>query len=805
MRHAFLRPAVLRHGTVGLAALIAALPAQTEAGFLRPPSPIAEVVEAEAWPDASLSPQGQWLCLQTRSGLPGLSTLARPHHKLAGLRVDPVRFGRQAGAATVTLTLKRMADSEERRVDVPLPGDWSAPIWSADDRAFALLRYLDGGAELWLADPADKPPRRLEGVRVNTVATSGVRWWPDQQRLLVNLVVPGLPPEQPAVPAGPQVQETVPNQKAQVRTYQDLLQDAHDEALFAFYASSQLALVDARANVQRLGDPGLWERADPSPDGALLLTERVERPFSYAVPASQFARCIEIRDREGKVVRELHRRGVQDAIPIGGVVVGPRSIAWVPTAPHLLVWFEAKDGGDPNVTAEHRDQVMLLAEPTRDPRPWFRTEHRATDLGFGAENGLVLATETDRKTRRQRVHRFDLGDLTKPGTRLWERSTQDVYGDPGSPISERLPNGRSVVRMRDGFVFLAGQGASPAGNRPFVDAFRPGEASKDRLFHAEAGAHESFLGFLDDAGLAFLIRSETPTSPPSLFVVDRRTGVRRLLLAFADKTAAHTKGIQKRLLKYERADGVAMSGTLYLPPNYREGQRLPCLVWAYPLEYSQASDAGQVRASANRYVRLGGSSHLLLLLAGYAVFDDAAMPIVGPQRTANDTFVLQLQQNADAAKLALQQSGCVDVSRLAVAGHSYGAFMTANLLAHTDIFVCGIARSGAYNRTLTPFGFQNEERTYWEAPEVYQTMSPFAQAHRISEPLLLIHGADDDNPGTFPVQSQRLFAALKGHGGTARLCMLPHESHGYRARETVLHCLAEMVAWLDRHCRDAAR
>jgi dipeptidyl aminopeptidase/acylaminoacyl peptidase len=366
-------------------------------------------------------------------------------------------------------------------------------------------------------------------------------------------------------------------------------------------------------------------------------------------------------------------------------------------------------------------------------------------------------------------------------------------------VTERLSNGSTLLRVRGGGLYLAGDGASSQGNRPFVDHWDVASGKKERLFHAEPGRHETFVGFLDAQETRLLIRSESPTEAPALVVVDRGSGKRTTMLAFPDAAAELTKGVTKRLVKYEREDGVPLSGTLYLPPSYRPGQKLPCLVWAYPLEYSQASDAGQVRATPHRYLRIGGSSHLALLLAGYAVFDNAAMPIVGPQKVANDSFVEQIQKNARAAIAALAKEGCIDTARVGVSGHSYGAFMTANLLAHTDLFACGIARSGAYNRTLTPFGFQNEERTYWEAPEVYQAMSPFAHAHRINEPLLLIHGADDNNPGTFPIQSQRLFVALKGHGATARLCMLPHESHGYAARENVLHCLAEMVTWLDRH------
>ncbi len=800
MRH--LVPLVRPFSSLPLLFAAAAVAQQPSAeGWQRPPEAIARLIEAPPPPDASLSPQRRWLVLTTREPLPGLDVVARPHLKLAGLRVDPQSRGPQLGARVMAIVLRSLANGEERAVTMP-PGHWSGPMWSADDRAFAMMRAADGGGELWIADPATAPPKRVENVRVNSVLGNGVQWLPDQKRLLVTTVVTGEAPAKPLVPAGPQLQTTTSGAKAPVRTLQDLLQDAHDEALLEHYGTSQLAIVESPAGtVTKIGAPALIDRAEPSPDGTLLLVNRIERPFSYVVSLSSFPRAVEVLGMDGKVQAVISKSPLRDTVPIGGVPTGPRSIDWVPVLPHCLTWAEALDGGDPKQEVPHRDVVMRVAEPGGKAEPWFRTEHRTAGSSYGGDGVFVMVSEMDRKTRRQRVWRYDAKDPARPGAQLYERSTQDAYGDPGRPVSERLLDGRSLLRMRGNELFLAGEGVSPQGNRPFVDRWDFASGEKERLFHAEPGRHESFVGFLDEQGQRLLIRSESPKDPPSLVIVDRAKNERTTLIVFPDPAAEATRGVQKRLVKYAREDGVPLSGTLYLPPDWKDGEKRPCLIWAYPLEYTQASDAGQVRASPHRYLRLAGTSHLFLLLHGYAVFDDAAMPIVGPQRTANDTFVQQLQQNARAAVAALTAEGCIDTARLGVAGHSYGAFMTANLLAHTDLFACGIARSGAYNRTLTPFGFQNEERTYWEAPDVYQAMSPFAHAHAIKEPVLLIHGDDDNNSGTFPVQSQRLFAALKGHGATARLCMLPHESHGYRARENVLHCVAEMCSWLDRWCK----
>ena len=791
-----------------VALLAAATPGQADTatvGWSRPAEAIARLVEAPPPPSSSLSPQRRWLVLVQSEALPSLEVVARPHLKLGGLRIDPQTRGPQLGSRVLGMTLHAIADGKELRVDVPA-GHWSDPIWSADDRAFALLRTDERGIELWVADPATAQPKQVPGVVLNSVLGNPVRWLPDQRRLLVQLAVPGEPPVRPRAPAEPQVQVSNRGQKAMVRTYQDLLQDAHDEALFDHYATSQLAVVSpADGTVTKVGAPARYDRAESSPDGTLLLVVRIERPFSYVVPQGQFPRTTVVLGFDGVERRRVASSGLLDAVPIGGVPVGPRSIDWVPTAPHTLLWTEAQDGGDPKAVAEHRDQLFLLDEPGGTPRPWFRTEHRAAGVSFGSEAGLAIATEFDRRARRQRVWRFDAREPARPGVMLYERSTQDAYGDPGRPIAERRLDGQQVLRARGETLFLTGEGASAAGNRPFVDAWPLDGGEKKRIFQCAEGRHEQFVGFLTADGSRLLVRSESPTESPALVVVDAALGTRSTFLSFPDPAAEFTKGIEKRLIRYEREDGVPLSGTLYLPPGRAADEKLPCLVWAYPLEYAQASDAGQVRATPNRYLRLGGASHLFLLLAGYAVFDDAAMPIVGPVQTANDTFVEQVQKNARAASKALAATGVIDEHRLAVAGHSYGAFMTANLLAHTNLFRTGIARSGAYNRTLTPFGFQNEERTYWEAPQVYHAMSPFSYADRIDEPLLLIHGQDDNNPGTFPLQSQRLFVAIKGHGGTARLCMLPHESHGYRARENVLQCLAEMCAWLDVHCKSPAK
>ena len=605
-------------------------------------------------------------------------------------------------------------------------------------------------------------------------------------------------------PKGPVVQQST-GRKAPVRTYQDLLKNEHDVALFEFYMTSQLALVNPdTGNITRIGKPGIYSGVSASPDGKYLLVQCVHRPFSFLVTSRSFPRKIAVLDLAGTQVHEICDLPLAENVPIGGVPTGRRSVSWMATEDATLYWAEALDGGNPKSEVPYRDKVMVQMAPFQEaPAEWARTKERFAGVSFAERGDLALLSEFSRKERLARTWLVSPKNLRRKPALLFERSTQDAYGDPGRPLTKRSLRGKGVLRQVGDAILMSGQGASPKGNRPFLDVWHLGTNTKHRLFHCREGMMESVVGLLEEDAGNVLVRHESPTEVPNYFAVDLKTGKRRALTHFTDPTAEITKNIKGTLVNYQREDGIPLSGTLYLPPNHRPGQRHPALVWAYPREYKSRRDAGQVRGSPYRYTRLSGTSPLLMTLAGYAVLNGATMPIVGPTRTANDTFVPQLVAGGKAAVDKLCELGVAMRDRVAIAGHSYGAFMTANLLAHSDLFRAGIARSGAYNRTLTPFGFQNERRTYWEAPHIYFNMSPFMHAQKIDEPLLLIHGVMDNNSGTFPIQSRRLFHAVKGHGGTVRLVMLPFESHGYRARESVLHTVAETVDWLDRHVKNA--
>ena len=549
----------------------------------------------------------------------------------------------------------------------------------------------------------------------------------------------------------------------------------------------------------------MYTLASPAPGGRFLLVEQIDRPFSRLVPYDDFPKQVRVIDMAGTPVYSLATLPLADAVPINGVPTGPRRYRWDPTQPARLTWLEALDDGNPKKTVPHRDQLMALTIPSRmAPVPWHRTEFRCVNVTW-TDAGQALVSEYDRPTRRTRLAVVS-GDS---GVRmLSDRSAEDAYANPGSPYT---PAGLDTVLTHDGSIYLLGLGASPDGDRPFADKVNLATGTGTRLFRSSGEQFEQVVAVVARDGSRLLTRHESRTSPPNYALRTTEpgsgargpgTGTRVALTSFADP-APQMKGVTKERLSYTRKDGVALSGTLYLPAGHAPGTRLPLLMWAYPQEFTSAAAAGQVSGSPYRFDAVRGPSHLLLLTQGYAILDDPSMPIVGEGETANDRYVEQLVASAEAAVEAVVARGVADRDRIAVGGHSYGAFMTANLLAHSDLFRAGIARSGAYNRTLTPFGFQAETRTFWEVPDVYARMSPFWYAHKVNEPILLTHGEADNNSGTFPIQSERFYMALKGHGATVRYVTLPHESHGYAARESVLHTVAEMLEWLDTHVKHA--
>jgi dipeptidyl aminopeptidase/acylaminoacyl peptidase len=801
--------------------------AAAQQGYRKPPQAVLDVLNSPVTPSVSISPARDQMLLATGVRYPPISDLAQPMLRLAGYRINPNTNGRHLAPYFVALSLKRIADGAETKVELPAGARIGFPQWSPDGKRFAFTNTLSNGIELWVGEVATGRASKIKGVVLNAAYGEPLQWMPDNRTLLAQLVPTGRAPLAPAsnVPREPNIQESS-GRTGPVRTYQDLLRTPYDEQLFDYYATAQLALVDTQGGrVTNVGQPAIYEEAAPAPDGQHLLVARLKRPYSFLHPANDFPQDVEVWDTRGKLVHKLVSMPLQDQVPIDGVPTGARAHSWRPTEPATLVWVEALDEGDPKKKVAQRDRVLMLKAPfTGAPVELLKLEDRYAGMQWFERGGLAFVSDYNRDTRRARTQLVNVDQPSVAPRVVWHRNVQDRYNDPGQPMTRVLPNGHRAIMQscRDTAmsdtcdeIFLTGTGSSPEGDRPFLDRYNVNTQKTTRLFRSDPKSYETVVALMSPDGSQFITRRETPIQPSNLFMRMLGAGIggatagegafasaAQPLTNFPDPTP-QLRDIKKQLVTYKRADGVQLSFTLYLPPGYKEGTRLPTVVWAYPLEFNDAATAGQVSGSTQRFTTIGGPSHLFYLLAGYAVLDNTTMPVVGDPETVNNTYVEQIVSSAKAAIDKAAEMGVTDPERVGVGGHSYGAFMTANLLAHSDLFRAGVARSGAYNRTLTPFGFQSERRILWEAPDMYIKVSPFMNAQKIKEPLLLIHGEADNNTGTFPIQSERMYQAIRGTGGTVRLVMLPLESHGYAARETTEHVLFEMLDWFDRHVKNA--
>lgn len=786
------------------------LSASAFAQYQKPPKSISDILDAPVTPATSVSPSRDKFALLEPLRNPPISELAQPMLRLAGLRINPNTNAQHLQGYFIRVTLKNVADGKETPVALPPGAKIVSPTWSADGKYIAAGNVTDAGVELWVIETATAKARLIKGVMVNT-AFGGFEWAPDQRSLVVNAVPANrgaAPSYRDVVPLSPNIQETA-GKGGLVQTFQDLLKSPNDEALFEYFATSQIAVVGVDGKIKTVGTPAIFDDASFSPDGKFILTSRIKKPFSYLFPFNRFPKDIEVWDAAGKPAYKIASVPLLDNLPPQGVQTGPRSISWIPTEPATLMWVEALDGGNTRAKAEKRDKLVMLAAPfTGSPKDVVTTQQRYQGRMFGERDGLMLYFDFDRTRLQRRIFAIDYRNPQTPRL-ISDLNINDRYNDIGQPVMKRLKSGGNVIQQVGDSIYLTGAGGSPKGDMPFLRRMNLSDLKTQEIFRSDENAYESFVALVKEDATEFITRRESPTEPPNLYM-QYRCPPEKICTALANRqlteykdTAPQLRGITKKLVRYKRADGVDLSFTLYLPPGYKEGTPLPTVVWAYPESFTDASTAGQVTGSTNRFTQIGGYSHLFFVLEGYAVLDNTSMPIVGKPETKNDTFV---QQIVDAAKAAIDKGvelGVVDRNRVGVGGHSYGAFMTANLLAHSDLFKAGIARSGAYNRTLTPFGFQDEERTFWQAQNIYTSVSPFFFADKINEPMLMIHGEADNNQGTFPIQSERLYAAIQGNGGTARLVMLPLESHGYSAKESIDHVLFEQIKWFDKYVKNA--
>jgi dipeptidyl aminopeptidase/acylaminoacyl peptidase len=847
-----------------LVALIPGIRASAQIKYQTPSPDLVRILEAPSTPVPVISQNRKWVLVTSSDPRTvTIRDMAEPAYYLAGakvpanpdakienvgivsasvVRIDgsvtralPVPAGGRLGNAalsgegdriafttidgrTMQLYVMDLGTGGSRRVNAPnLGGKLGDLSWSNDGTHLAFTSTISAGVSLWVTD-ANGAARRLTSPVVSFVNSSVGRGsnsvcpWISTSELLCRLFPAnhGAPPKISDVPTGPIVQESF-GRSAPARTYEYLLSSPDDERLFEYYFTDQLALVSLTGKITKLGQPGIHVVTTPSPDGNYFLVRTVQRPYSYQVPLQSFPSRTDVWDRTGKVVREITASAVAQDAPSMRDAVSPgiRTVAWRTDAPATLVMAEALDNGDPRVKVLKRDRVSLLAAPFKaSPVTLFETEYRYGGITWAAPNAAIIVERLSRGAR-QRGWLIDPSVTGGGAPRLiFDRSSEDRYNDPGSwvTVHDRATNRETLLKSSDNkYLYLTGDGASPEGDRPFLDRFEIATGKTTRLWQSSGPYYESVLAVADPDAHRIITRRESPTEPTNYFLRDLSAGTLSQLTRLGDPVPFFA-GVKSELITYSRPDGVKLSATMYLPPGYDKSQGpLPFLFWAYPREFQSDSAASRISGSPYQFKRPSRANYMMMLLHGYGVLDNPTMPIIGRNgKEPNDTYVEQLVADAQAAADKIVSLGVADRSRLAIGGHSYGAFMTVNLLAHSDIFRTGIAESGAYNRTLTPFGFQAEPRNYWEAQDVYNAMSPFNYADKINEPVLLIHGQRDSNSGTFPINSERLFAAIKGLGGSVRYVQLPLEPHGYTAVETQRHLLWEYVTWLDKYVKNAA-
>jgi dipeptidyl aminopeptidase/acylaminoacyl peptidase len=800
--------------------------AQAPSGYNQPSKAILDVMRTPSAPRPILSPSADRMLLAAVEDYPSITRVATPFLRLAGVRVEPGNHSRHdtpggygMPAAIRSLDLARVAGGDPIHVKLPQGGRVCQPSWCPDGHAFAFARATEDSVELWVGDGTTGEIRPISGVWLNQMFGGEFQWMPGGKQLLVKLVAAeGKPPAAPTVPPGPSIQESIGG-KGQSSTYEtrDTLGSTHDEDLFDYYATTRAALVDvATGTVTPLGMAGAYLGFRPSPDGRFILATRLHKPYSYVTTYERFPMDVEawdITDPAHPTVHPIASLPLADRVPVNGEPLGPRDFSWSPQDPATLLWAEALDQGDWKVQVPHRDKVMMQKAPfTATPREIFRTEQRYAGIGFTERPQVALLQEFDQNRHWTRTFVVNPQDPGQAPRLLWDLSTDDRYANPGEAVTRVLPNGQWVIRLEGDALFLEGEGASPQGDRPFLDRLDLRTRATTRLFRSGKGELESFVTFTGPDTRHFLTWHQSPVDPPNCFLRTLGKGQKAVAgeAAFRSERKAVThipdptpevRKIHKRLITYKRADGLDLSFTLFTPPGYQEGTRVPAILYAYPQDFADPSKAGQISGSEYTFTRL--RDYRLLLLAGYAIIDDASFPVVGDPAKAYDTYMEQLVADAKAAVDKAVALGVVDPERIGVTGHSHGALMTATLLAHSDLFRAGVATSGSYNKTLTPFGFQNERRSVWEAPEVYRQVSPFFFADTLKTPLLIMHGAADANPGTTPLQATKLYEAIRGNGGTTRLVMLPFEPHWYTARESNEQEIYEMERWFDTYVKDA--
>ncbi|MAP54739.1 MAG: S9 family peptidase [Altibacter sp.] len=785
--------------------------AQEKTGYQKPPKEILELVDAPLAPSVLMDNDGENVVLLYRDAYKSIAELSETEMRLAGLRINPkTNIGSRTNYYNTMEVKKAIAPNSRKVSGLPENGRFSYFNWSPDQKKIAFLHTTATGVEVWVLDIENASAKRLTEATVNANMGDPINWFKDNRSLLVKMLPKNkkeLINTAEAVPEGPTISVSS-GEKAQNRTYQDLLKNPNDEANFEQLALSELTKVSLEGNSTPFLPAGMYSSISFSPDGKYVLISKIKRPFSYLVPYYRFPYEELLYDTSGNLVTKVNDVPLDEVRPKGFMATrtGKRNMSWRADKPATLYWVEAMDGGDPETSVPYRDVVYEMTAPfTGKGREIFKTINRFSGISWGNDE-TAIGYDYWWNDRNTKSYLFNPSNTTTAPIIISDRNYQDQYSDPGNFVMTQNEYKRDVLEIIDGEAFLMGEGFSEKGQFPFVDAFNLKTQEIKRLYQSPyTDKKESLRSAVDMKKGKLLVRIESPNEYPNYYF--RNIYKKNSLTPVTDFENPYKSlaNVHKEVITYKRDDGLELEGTLYLPVGYdmAKKEKKPMILWAYPREFKDKSSASQNTTNPNEFIYPYYGSPIYWVTRGYVVLDDAAFPIVGEgDEEPNDTFRTQLVANAEAAIDAVDKMGYIDRNRVGVGGHSYGAFMVANLLSHSDLFAAGIARSGAYNRTLTPFGFQSEERSYWDSPETYYTMSPFMHADKMKTPLLLIHGEADNNSGTYPLQSERYFNALKGLGAPARLVMLPKESHGYRAKESILHLLWEQDTWLETYVKN---
>ncbi|WP_295212341.1 prolyl oligopeptidase family serine peptidase [uncultured Chryseobacterium sp.] len=791
--------------TICLLAFLNFYDAQESITYQKPSAEILKLADYERPPGVLMNSKKDWIVFTYRPTYKTLEDLSQQEMKLGGLRINPVTNISSTATYSNNLKVRKINDKTEVQVkNLPANPKITYTSFSPDEKKLAFTITTNKGVELWIVDLETAAAKKVTSDNLNANLGSPYLWYKDSQHLLIKT----LPQDRGTLidaskdlPTGPIV-STADGKVSQNRTYQDLLKNPQDEKNFEILTASEVYNVDLNGNLKKVKDHDLYSGLSFSPDGNYVMATTIKKPFSYIVPLSRFPMTTTVYDMNGNAVKTVNEIPLNEVMPKGfsSVRTGKRDMGWRSDMPATLVYTEALDGGDQSRPAEYRDEIFTWDAPfTNAPKSFFKTRQRYENVSWTNDH-YAIVSEGWYDTRNTKAY---LVDLNNGESRVIEdRNYQDIYSDPGNFNTIKNQYGRLVVDMKGGKSYLIGAGFTKDGQHPFLDEVDMKTLKKKRLYTSNLkNAKEEIIDILNPSKGEVLTIQQSSSQYPNYFKKNIKSNKEEAVTNFANPFES-IKDVYKEVITYKRNDGVTLTGTLYLPANYdrkAKKEKLPLLIWAYPTEYKDKNTAGQNNQNPNDFTFPSYGSFVYWTTKGYAVLDDAAFPIIGEGKTEpNDTFIPQLVANAEAAINAVDQLGYIDRKKVAVGGHSYGAFMTANLLTHSKLFACGIARSGAYNRTLTPFGFQSEQRNYWDVPEIYNTMSPFMNADKMKTPLLLIHGDADNNPGTFTLQTERYFQALKNLGAPVKMVLLPKEAHGYAAKENILHLLWEQDQFLEK-------